>query len=94
VLLMDEPLANLDPPHQTDWLHTVRALVAGGATVVSVLHEVSLALHADDLVVMQKGRVTHQGGCNEAVTHRALEAVFDHRIAVHELFGQWVALPR
>ena len=94
VLLMDEPLANLDPPHQTDWLHTVRALVAGGATVVSVLHEISLALHADDLVVMAQGRVTHQGGCNDAVTHRALEAVFDHRIAVHELLGQWVALPR
>jgi iron complex transport system ATP-binding protein len=94
VLLMDEPLANLDPPHQTDWLHTVRALVAGGATVVSVLHEVSLALQADDLVVMAQGRVTHQGGCDEAVTHRALEAVFDRRIAVHELLGQWVALPR
>ncbi|MES2611442.1 MAG: ABC transporter ATP-binding protein [Pseudomonadota bacterium] len=94
VLLMDEPLANLDPPHQTDWLHTVRALVAGGATVVSVLHEVSLALQADDLVVMAKGRVTHQGGCDEPVTHRALEAVFDNRIGVHALLGQWVALPR
>lgn len=31
VLLMDEPLANLDPPHQTDWLHTMRALVNAGA---------------------------------------------------------------
>jgi iron complex transport system ATP-binding protein len=29
VLLMDEPLANLDPPHQADWLAVVRA--AGGA---------------------------------------------------------------
>ena len=94
VLLMDEPLANLDPPHQTDWLHTVRALVAGGATVVSVLHEVSLALQADEMVVMAHGRMTHQGGCNDADTHRALEAVFDHRIAVHALLGQWVALPR
>jgi iron complex transport system ATP-binding protein len=28
VLLMDEPLANLDPPHQADWLQLVRA--AGG----------------------------------------------------------------
>ena len=25
VLLMDEPLANLDPPHQADWLAVVRA---------------------------------------------------------------------
>ncbi|MCL5741570.1 MAG: ABC transporter ATP-binding protein, partial [Betaproteobacteria bacterium] len=56
VLLMDEPLANLDPPHQTDWLHTMRALVDAGGTVVSVLHEVSLALQADDMVVMAAGR--------------------------------------
>jgi iron complex transport system ATP-binding protein len=94
VLLMDEPLANLDPPHQADWLYTMRDLVAAGATVVSVLHEVGMALHADELVVMAQGRITHQGGCNAATTHRALEAVFDDRIAVHALQGQWVALPR
>jgi iron complex transport system ATP-binding protein len=32
VLLMDEPLANLDPPHQADWLTLVRQLVAQGTT--------------------------------------------------------------
>ena len=94
VLLMDEPLANLDPPHQTDWLLMVRQLVASGKTVVSVLHEISFALQADELVVMEKGRVTHHGACVEAATHRALEEVFDHRIAVHHLAGQWLALPR
>jgi iron complex transport system ATP-binding protein len=30
VLLMDEPLANLDPPHQADWLALVQALVVQG----------------------------------------------------------------
>lgn len=94
VLLMDQPLANLDPPHQTDWLLTVKALVAGGKTVVSVLHEVSFALQADALVVMAQGRATHQGRCGDAATHRALEAVFDQRIAVHQLAGQWLALPK
>ena len=94
VLLMDEPLANLDPPHQTDWLLMVRALVASGKTVVSVLHEISFALQADEMVVMEQGRVTHQGGCSEAATQRALEQVFDHRISIFPLAGQWVALPK
>ena len=93
VLLMDEPLANLDPPHQTDWLQLVRRLVASGKTVVSVLHEISFALQADELVVMAGGRITHQGACADTATHRALEAVFDHRIAVHQLAGQWLATP-
>jgi iron complex transport system ATP-binding protein len=94
VLLMDEPLANLDPPHQTDWLLMVQALVASGKTVVSVLHEISFALHADELVVMHQGRITHQGSCSDAATHRALEQVFDQRIAIYPLAGQWVALPK
>jgi iron complex transport system ATP-binding protein len=94
VLLMDEPLANLDPPHQADWLLLVRELVAQGKTVVSVLHEIGMALHADTMVVMAQGRVVHQGACEDPVTHRALEEVFDHRIAIHPLGDQWVALPR
>lgn len=93
VLLMDEPLSHLDPPHQADWLSLVRALVAEGKTVVSVLHEISMALHADDLVVMQQGRILHHGPCADERAHRALEQVFDHRIAIHPLAGQWVALP-
>lgn len=94
VLLMDEPLSNLDPPHQADWLLMVRELVRAEKTVVSVLHEISIALQADELVVMNHGRVTHQGDCSAPATHRALEEVFDHRIAVHQLAGQWLALPR
>jgi iron complex transport system ATP-binding protein len=91
---MDEPLANLDPPHQADWLGVVRALIAQGKTVVSVLHEISFALHADHMVIMAQGRVMHQGACNDPVTHQALQAVFDQRIAIHALGAQWVALPK
>ena len=93
MLLMDEPLSHLDPPHQVDWLEQVRCLTAQHTTVVSVLHEVSMALQADHMVVMQAGRVVHQGACQHPDTHRAVQAVFDHRIAIHALNGQWVALP-
>jgi iron complex transport system ATP-binding protein len=94
LLLMDEPLANLDPPHQADWLAQVRSLVRGGRAVVSVLHELTFALQADAVVVVADGRVVHHGASADAATHRALEAVFDQRIAVHAVAGQWVALPR
>ena len=94
VLLMDEPLANLDPPHQADWLAIVRALVAKGTTVVSVLHEVSMALHADEVVVMAAGRVSHHGAAHHPDTHAAVEQVFDGRLSIHSVAGQWVVLPR
>lgn len=94
VLLMDEPLANLDPPHQADWLAVVQALVAQGTTVVSVLHEISMALHADSLVVMAQGQVLHHGATHDRSTHQALVDVFDQRLAIHSIEGQWVALPQ
>ena len=94
VMLVDEPLANLDPPHQVDWLEQVRCLTSQNTTVISVLHELGMALHADDMVVMQAGRVVHQGACAEVATHRAVEAVFDNRLAIHAFEGQWVAMPK
>ena len=93
VLLMDEPLANLDPPHQADWLALARALAAEGRTVVSVLHEISFALQADEMVVMAQGRVVHHGPCADPATHAALARVFDQRLQVRALDGHWVTLP-
>ena len=77
-----------------DWLEQVRCLTAQNTTVISVLHEVGMALYADDMVVMQAGRVVHQGACDDPATRRAVEAVFDDRIAIHALNGQWVAVPQ
>ena len=94
VLLMDEPLANLDPPHQADWVRIARGLVAQGKTVVSVLHEVSFALQADDVAIVAAGRLRHHGSTQDTHTHRAREQVFDDRIAIHPVEGQWLALPR
>ena len=94
VLLMDEPLANLDPPHQADWLVLVRQLIAQGKTVVSVLHETTMALQADDMLIMAAGRVTHFGATADAATHRALEHVFESRISIKIIENMLVSLPK
>lgn len=94
VMLMDEPLANLDPPHQADWIALVRELVAQGRTVVSVLHELTLALMADDLVIVEQGQIRFAGACTDPRAHRALEAVFEQRIGIHLHEGRAIALPR
>lgn len=94
VLLLDEPLANLDPPHQIDWLHAIRAQVRSGCTVISVLHELPMALLADDMLIMRSGQIAYQGACSQPETHRAIEAVFDDRIRVVGLEDAWVVLPR
>jgi iron complex transport system ATP-binding protein len=91
--LMDEPLAHLDPPHQAEWMALVRARVAAGDTVVSVLHELHLALQADHLVLMADGRIAHTGAPGDAATHAALRQVFGPRLHIAQIEGRWVALP-
>ena len=94
VLLMDEPLANLDPPHQADWIQLVHGVVAQGKTVVSVLHDVTLALYADDVVVMSHGQVQYAGKRDDTSLHSNIENVFEQRIAIQPLGNGWVALPK
>lgn len=93
LLLMDEPLAHLDPPHQADWLALVRERAAAGVTVVSVLHELNIALQADTLLVMNAGRTVHLGSPAEATTRAALQLVFQGRLQLIEWQGQWLTLP-
>lgn len=92
-LLLDEPLNHLDPPHQSDWLRSMKAQVQCGATVVSVMHDMTLALQADHLVVMRDGCVMHEGSTQDPLLHRSIEQVFDERLQVLPVQGQWVALP-
>ena len=94
IVLMDEPLAHLDPPHQADWLDIVRDLRDAGVTVLSVLHELNMALQADELMVMRAGRLVHHGDARAVDAHQALRDVFDDRIHLHAVGSNWVALPR
>ncbi|MFG6468518.1 ABC transporter ATP-binding protein [Roseateles sp. BYS87W] len=91
--LMDEPLAHLDPPHQADWMAVVRQRVSAGHSVVSVLHELHLALQADHLVLMAHGTLAHTGAPADPDTHAALQLVFGPRLHIAQIDGRWVALP-
>ncbi|MCE4537904.1 ABC transporter ATP-binding protein [Pelomonas sp. P7] len=91
--LMDEPLAHLDPPHQADWMALVRGRAAAGHGVVSVLHELHLALQADHLVLMADGRIVHTGAPADPATHDAMKRVFGPRLHIVQIEGRWVALP-
>ena len=98
VYLMDEPLAGVDVPHQADWLEWVRCLTEQGAAVVSVLHELNLALQADGVWVMSGGQLVHAGLPNDPATHQALSSVFQNRLQWREWQDddqtRWVALPK
>ena len=68
VLLLDEPVADLDPAAMHDVMLLLRRVSAEGALVVVVLHALELAAsYADRLVVLQDGRKVADGAPGEAL---------------------------
>jgi iron complex transport system ATP-binding protein len=94
VLLLDEPMAHLDAPHQRLVAQVLRREAALGRAIVSVLHEIPLALAADRVAVMQAGRLMHLGTRDDAATHRAIEIVFDQALSIVRVNDDWAVLPR
>lgn len=94
ILLMDEPIANLDPPHQADWLQWQTTLSDQGKTSITVLHEIQFALQADNLILLGNKGLHHQGKSDDPLTHQALIDLFDGRIELAKLGNRWVALAR
>ena len=92
LLLLDEPTTHLDPPHQVALLRLVQRQAKDGITVVSVLHDLSLALRADRLVVMHAGRIEAEGARDDPALHAALVAVFDGAIRIRRIDSHWFAM--
>lgn len=92
ILLLDEPTTHLDPPHQVALVRLFKH-IASQRIVVTVLHDLPLALRADHLVVMQAGRVVAEGRSDDPAVHAALVAVFDHAVRIERFGDRFVALP-
>lgn len=66
VLLLDEPMAGLDAPMQTELAALLDRLAEGGATIVLSTHDVDFAYRwADDIHVMAAGQCIASGAAND-----------------------------
>jgi iron complex transport system ATP-binding protein len=69
LVLLDEPLNNLDVKHQYRVLEMLKDFAKKGNTVVVVLHDLNLAAKfATKVLLMQKGKVAAQGTPEEVFT--------------------------
>ncbi len=96
VLLLDEPTAGLDLHHQVRFFELLAQQVRQGLSVVVVTHDLNLAsLFCDRLVLMQAGKVIHQGTANQVIRESVLGTVYPDNIHIdtHPVHGQPVVLP-
>jgi iron complex transport system ATP-binding protein len=97
VLLLDEPTTHLDAPHQRAVLRSLAQRARDGTAVAVVLHDLTLALAADRVLVMDDGRMVADGTPADAALQAALVAVFDGAFSIEQVQSQgrprWVAVP-
>ena len=88
VLLLDEPTTHLDPPHQEDVARLLRdQALRCGVSVVSAIHDLSLALTADRVIVLGHAGVVGHGTVSEALAGDWLSAAFETRVNIVEHQG-------
>lgn len=96
-VFLDEPTAALDLRHQEDTMRNARHLASGGAAVVVVLHELSLAgAYADRIALVSAGRLTRVGTAAEVLTAELIQQVYglEVEILTQETTGRPIVLPR
>jgi ABC-2 type transport system ATP-binding protein len=89
LLVLDEPLARLDPLARHDFLaHVMIAVAEDGLSVLFSSHVISeLERVADYLVVLSAGRVQMAGAIDDLLArHRVLSGPAEHAARVSELF--------
>ncbi len=88
LLLVDEPVAALDPRHQLKIMNLLRRHCRQGDAVIVVLHDLTLASRfCDRLLLLQDGRLVASGSVKHVLTPRNLAAVY----GVHAMIGQYHA---
>ncbi len=85
LLLLDEPTTHLDAPHQVALARLLRRLAHDAVrprSVLSVLHDLPIALQADRLLVLSQGRLCADGSPADRAVQASLVRVFDGAIRI------------
>jgi iron complex transport system ATP-binding protein len=86
LLLLDEPVANLDPLWQLRLMETLRLAVRSGQGAVVAMHDLDLAgRFADRLVLMDRGTIMADGPPGAVLGSERLEEVF----GITKVAGEW-----
>jgi len=96
LVLLDEPTSALDLHHQITVLNSIEKLKSDNVTIVSTMHDLTLAaMYADEIAVLSEGKLLNYGPATEIAHGAHLKEAFKNRINVFTLdSGNPVILPQ
>lgn len=93
LLLLDEPTSNLDPKNQYEMMALVHELAKEqGFTVITVIHDLNLALRFCDKFYFLKAGEGYSYGGIETVTAESLNAVYGIKARVLDIEGRKIVI--
>jgi iron complex transport system ATP-binding protein len=89
LLLLDEPASALDVSHQLRLFDLLKELNGEGLSVLCILHDLNLAIHYfDKLLVLSEGEVAAYGPPDEVLRPEIVEVVYGVRAYLHKHAGR------
>ena len=85
IVILDEATANVDPENEKELMDAVDALTKE-KTIIMIAHRLKTVRHADQIVVVDKGRIVQQG------THEQLmkqEGIYKRFVDARQLAVSW-----
>jgi iron complex transport system ATP-binding protein len=78
VLIIDEPIAGLDPKHALDTARRLQGLARSGKLVIASLHDLTLAgRYANRIFALTNGRVQGDGAVESTLTPGLIRSAFE-----------------
>ena len=80
VLLLDEPIANLDMNHQMKVMKLLQQLASEGLIVVITIHDINMAARFCNKALMLKHGGVFASGCRSVYTPENVENLYDMQV--------------
>jgi iron complex transport system ATP-binding protein len=89
LLLLDEPLANLDIRYQIELVRLLRRLrEERNISIVMALHDINVALRFDKVILIKNGGICGIGGASEVLTEEQIRHAFGVEVRIIRQEGE------
>ncbi len=85
VIILDEATANVDPENERDLVNAIEALTKE-KTIIMIAHRLKTVRHADQIVVIDRGKIVQKGNHDELMEQ---EGIYKRFVDSRELATNW-----
>jgi len=83
LLMLDEPLANLDIKYQFEFLTLLKGLkLKNNISIIMALHDINIALQFEKVMLIKEGKILGSGAPGTVLTKDMLREAFDVNIEI------------